>query len=132
MLLLHFRTSRRRWNRGPAGPDREAPRQRSTDRLARNVIGEVKLIAYVSRDEPFRTALTQLLVCAFCQLAHPPVMVMFLGHTPSARHLTLAKRLDVAVVLKRQRDGSPIAPRAAGQPCKAHFRHRELRKSLAD
>jgi hypothetical protein len=43
------------------------------------VIGEVKLTAYLSRDEAFRTALGQLLVCAFCQLLHPPVMVMWTG-----------------------------------------------------
>jgi hypothetical protein len=53
----------------------------------RNVIGEVELTAYLSRDEAFRTALGQLLVCAFCQLLHPPCSVLDISFPIEARLL---------------------------------------------
>jgi hypothetical protein len=50
----------------------------------RNVIGEVKLTAYLSRDEAFRTALGQLLVCAFCQLLQSLALDRVCGDSTAA------------------------------------------------
>jgi hypothetical protein len=63
-------------------------------------IGEVKVTRYLTIEEAFRTALGQLLVYAAKHFATTPGLVMFLDTQPAQALLSLATRLNVAVVVE--------------------------------